>query len=294
MPANPVTEQYVLTADIGGSHITTAICDLTKRMIIKGSLTRVELRSRGSSESILLAWKTALEDTIRNTAVSFMGLGIAIPGPFDYSKGISYIQGLNKYDALYGLNIKEYFATLLGLDPEKIKFRNDAEATIAGEVMAGAGKGFGSVLGVTLGTGFGSAYYKNHITRDLNLGIEPFRDTIADDILSSRWFLKRYFALTGISVTGVKELAELSSENKTARLIFKEFANNMGDFLQDHLNLLNPDALIISGNIAKASRLFSASLKNKLNNRAVIVGGLGEEAALLGAASLFINEKQYI
>ncbi len=52
------------------------------------------------------------------------------------------------------MDIKQYFAGLLLLDPSLIKFRNDAESTIAGEVLAGAGKGFESVMGVTLGTGF--------------------------------------------------------------------------------------------------------------------------------------------
>ena len=35
------------------------------------------------------------------------GIGIAIPGPFDYGNGISLIKDLEKYESLYGTNIKE-------------------------------------------------------------------------------------------------------------------------------------------------------------------------------------------
>ena len=31
---------------------------------------------------------------------------MAIPGPFDYENGISRMQGLNKYDAIYGIPLE--------------------------------------------------------------------------------------------------------------------------------------------------------------------------------------------
>lgn len=34
------------------------------------------------------------------------GVGMAIPGPFDYEHGISRMQGLNKYDAIYGIPLE--------------------------------------------------------------------------------------------------------------------------------------------------------------------------------------------
>ena len=35
------------------------------------------------------------------------GIGFAMPGPFDYVKGICYIQGVAKYENLYGINVTE-------------------------------------------------------------------------------------------------------------------------------------------------------------------------------------------
>ena len=38
------------------------------------------------------------------------GIGFAMPGPFDYVKGICYIRGVAKYENLYGINISEAIA----------------------------------------------------------------------------------------------------------------------------------------------------------------------------------------
>ncbi|HRP57404.1 hypothetical protein, partial [Agriterribacter sp.] len=65
-------------------------------------------------------------------------MGIAMPGPFDYEKGISYITGLHKYEYLYGLNVKELLAAELNIPLGNIRMMNDAAAYLAGELKAGA------------------------------------------------------------------------------------------------------------------------------------------------------------
>jgi glucokinase len=188
------------------------------------------------------------------------------------------------------MNIRNYFSDILKLDPGLVRFRNDAESTIAGEVLAGAGKDCSRVLGITLGTGFGSAFSEKNITRDINLGSEFYKDSIADDYLSTRWFLSRYYELTGMSLAGgVKELAELAPKNAVARDIFKEFALNLSDFLSGPVRQLEPEVLIICGNIAKASEFFLPYLTSKLNTLPHRLAQLGENAPLIGAAAMFDN-----
>jgi glucokinase len=287
MQNNKLSTPYVLMADIGGSHITVTICNILTYTIIPESLVRVELSSQDPAETILTAWKNAFKLAMKRGNLPVSGIGIAMPGPFDYNNGISYITGLNKYEALYGMDIRAYLANALQLDKQLIRFRNDAEATIAGEALAGSGKGFKNVMGVTLGTGFGSAHYYKGITRDLNLGSEPFMDSIADDHLSTRWFLKRYHELTGQMVSGVKDIALLAPESSAAKAVFEEFAINMSDFLAEPVAKLNPDVLVICGNIARASARFLPSVKKRLNSTHIRIALLGENAALIGAADLF-------
>lgn len=172
-----------------------------------------------------------------------------------------------------------------------IRFKNDAEATIAGEVFIGAGKEYQNVMGLTLGTGFGSAYSKSGITKDINLGGEPYKGTIADDYLSTRWFLRRYNELTGIALTdGVKELSLLAEKSEVARDVFKEFAMNMIDFLSRPIKQLSPQVLILCGNIAKASKFFLPYLAQGLSSTTIKLAQLGENAPLIGAAAMFRHD----
>lgn len=291
MQINSFKTTLILTADIGGSHITAAICDLESHSILPQSITRVDVDSKGSAEYILACWESAFKQVLeKGMASSISGISIAMPGPFDYEKGISYIIGLDKYESLYGMDIKCYFSRLMDIDHQNVRFRNDAESTIAGEALKGAGKDYKRVMGVTLGTGLGSAFTENAITKDLNLGSNLYKETIADDYLSTRWFLRRYLELVGVPLTsGVKELAGLAPSNKIARDIFMEFAINMNEFLSGPVVRFDPEVLIICGNIAKASQFFLPYLTKELNSISIKVAQLGEYAPLIGAAAMFDN-----
>src|ERR1700744_4149198 len=160
------TSRYILTADIGGTHITTAVCHTETYTLLQNSRYRVEFNSKDTAENILNAWVTCFRQTLQNTTMEIAGIGIAMPGPFDYENGICYITGFDKFEALYGLNIKQYLARALQQNPELIRFRNDAEAAISGEIWANYGRKYQNIAGITLGTGFGSAYYTNGVTKD--------------------------------------------------------------------------------------------------------------------------------
>jgi glucokinase len=278
---------FVLTADIGGSHITTAICNTSTNTIIKESVARVNVSSKDTAENIFHAWNSSFQQSLDAVKLNIAGLGIAMPGPFDYDKGISYITGLDKFDAIYGLNIREKLAGTLGLDPLSILFRNDAEAAVAGEVWAHFGKSWQNIIGITLGTGFGSAHYLGGATKDINWGSFAFKDSIADDYFSTRWFLKRYFELTGHRLEEVRQLAKLVQSDERALAVFSEFAIALGDFLERGMLPLQPQALVICGNIARASAFFLPALKERFKDIPIELALLGEDAPLFGVASLF-------
>jgi glucokinase len=223
-------------------------------------------------------------------------IAMAMPGPFDYKNGISWIKGLNKYEAIYGLNIKQYLATELNIAMENILFRNDAEAFLHGEVVAGAGLGFEKIIGITLGTGLGSAKSSDGVTVDVNRGSSRFGQSIADDYMTTRWFVKRYAELTGKTLANVKELALIANTDADAQLVFKEFTSNLVLFLKDFINDEEPDLLIIGGNIAKAAKLFLPSLQFQLaqyfDYMDIKIAELGEDSSIMGAAASFEDVQQ--
>lgn len=291
-------DSFVLGIDIGGSHLTAALVNETTRKLVQDSYTRMRVNPNGTAEEIINTWITAIQHIYKNHPVSSKQIGIAMPGPFDYENGISLITKLDKYEALYKLNVKELLTEKLNIPSTSIRMMNDAACFLRGEVYYGAAKGYTDVIGITLGTGTGSAYHHNGITTDANLGPSPFMNSIADEYFSTRWFVKRYAELAGNRVKDVKQLAELYSSDVRIKDIFSEFVKNLAVFLEGFVKREKPDIIVIGGNIAQCSVLFLndliMTLKEKKIAIPVVLAKLGEEAAILGAASLFENNHKTI
>ncbi|MEE1945303.1 ROK family protein [Pedobacter sp. KR3-3] len=279
----------VLGVDIGGSHITAALVDLKTGTLIEKSIKRNAVNSKQEKEAILKAWCNVIEAAFASANGNEKYIGIAMPGPFDYENGISLIKEQDKFNALYLVNIKEELAKRLQLKPTAIHFMNDAAGFMQGEVFSGAAKGHSRVLGLTLGTGLGSALSINGAASDAELWDSAFLDGIAEDYLSTRWFVGRYNELTGKSLDGVKELAGLVAADALAKQVFVEFGANLAQFLAPIIKKHDAEVVILGGNIAQAFDLFALSLNIGLSkqglNIPIKLTELNEHAALIGAAS---------
>jgi glucokinase len=291
-------DSFVLGIDIGGSHLTAAMVNQATRKFVQNSYTRIRVNSQGTAEEIINSWVSSIQDIYKNHPVKNKRIGIAMPGPFDYDKGISLIKGLDKYEALYKLNVKELLSKKLDIPAASILMMNDAACFLRGEVYYGSAKGYTDVIGITLGTGTGSAIHHNGITKDANLGPSPFMDSIADEYFSTRWFVKRYIEKTGYAVKDVKAMADLYKTDKHVKDIFSEFVKNLVVFLEGFVKTEKPQLIVMGGNIAQSASLFLDDLVKQLAAKGIKIpivnAQLGEEAAILGAASLFENDHKTI
>jgi glucokinase len=283
----------VLGIDIGGSHITAALVDLNTRKVVEGTGQRRSVDSNGSAEEILNSWCDVINDAFAASDVSGKRIGIAMPGPFDYESGISLIQDQEKFRSLYNLNLKEELCRRLDLQQEDIRFINDAAAFLQGEVFCGVAANCEHVLGLTLGTGLGSAVCVDLHAEDAALWNSPFKGGTAEDLLSTRWFLNRYFQLTGLHVKGVKELTESQKFPAVVLEIFREFGNNLAEFLFPVMEKHSIEVVVLGGNISNAHVFFMPHLHQRFremkSNVTIKVAQLKEQASLIGAATCFQN-----
>jgi glucokinase len=300
IPIHIMDKNIAIGTDIGGSHISCAAIDLISGKILKETLTEKPVDNQSSAKIIIETWCSALSSVLAKVpSDKVKGIGFAMPGPFDYVKGISYIRGVAKYENLYGVNVMEEISGSLGLnDGFLIRFMNDASAFAVGEAWAGSASEFNRSLSITFGTGFGSAFISKRIPivdgPDVpKLGCIyhiPYRDGIADDYFSTRGLLNRYKMLTGKELSGVKELAALAPDNKSVNDLFIDFGENAGQFLAPWLIRFKAEILVIGGNISHAYNLFGdvfeARLKTEKCSCKVAISQLKEDAALLGSAYL--------
>lgn len=288
----------VLGVDIGGSHITAAIVDVDKGILVKDSIKRNDVNSKNDKDAILTAWCNVIRNANGGTLNANCKIGIAMPGPFDYKNGISLIKDQDKFNSLFGLNIKKELAERLNIPPSNIKFVNDAASFMYGEANYGAAKGYNNALGITLGTGLGSATAINGVAKDAELWNSKFLGGIAEDYLSTRWFLKKYSELSGKEVDGVKKLASMVKIDQYAKQVFNEFGRALGHFLADFIKDTGSEVVVLGGNISKSFDLFGPPLIENLKayhlDTAIKITKLNEHAQLIGAASrwkLVVEEK---
>lgn len=287
-----MNKNIVVGTDIGGTHITAALIDLEDQKIIPNSLVRRHVDAKGNCDQILNEWSDAINECKSLSPEITEKIGIAMPGPFDYQKGISYIHGLDKFEALYNLNVKALLAEKLNIYSTSIFMMNDASCFLKGEVFGGSAKGSKNAIGITLGTGLGSAAFKDGIIHDGDLFYMPYKKATAEDYVSTRWFINEYKVRTGISVSNVKEIFDRVSACETAVLLFGEFGYNLGEVLAAYSKKWNAERIVIGGNIINAWELFMPQAKKVLESHSIMISPvkamLGEQAALLGAGSLCI------
>ncbi len=292
--------EIAIGADIGGSHISCAAVGLSDLRIIRSTLTERAVDNKASADEILNIWAGALSDSIKKVpGQKIKGIGFGMPGPFDYVNGISYIKGVAKYENLYGCNVKEAVSErLMSFGAFPVRFMNDVSAFAVGEALVGKASPAGRSMAITLGTGFGSAFIDNRIPicdgpEVPELGCVyhlPYGENIADDYFSTRWFLGSYKKLTGRTLSGVKEFAELAATDKTAMDLFTEFANNLGRFLAPWLIKFKAEIIVVGGNISNAYNFFGKTFEESLVREGcscrVALSELKEDAAFIGSAFL--------
>lgn len=278
--------------DIGGSHITAAYIDPVSFQVISASLKREKVASAGMADVIFNSWVAALAPLIDGMPVEKLRIGIAMPGPFDYKNGIALFKGVKKYDSLYGIDVGKVLMERLSIPGTSIVFINDAVAFLRGELAAGAAAGLNKAIGITLGTGLGSASNCSGKVVDVNRAALPFLEQHAEEYMSSRWFLGRYKELTGKEIRNVEELLH-KAEPTLKSQIFNEFAANLASFINDFIADENPEVLVIGGNIARTWDHFMPQLQQQILNKNVMIRQtkMWENAALVGSACIWTDKE---
>ncbi len=292
--------RFVIGTDIGGSHITCMAVEPSAKRILPDVCVRKPVNSQAGAEEILGVWAETLADCLAQLSpASPGGIGFAMPGPFDYPKGLALFSGVRKFDSLYNINVRDEMRKRLNLPEDlPIRFMNDATCFAIGEAWLGQASAYSRTMAITLGTGFGSAFLDEGIPVESGDEVPAFgcvyhlayEDSIADDYFSSRWFEKAWLSRIGTPSPGVKAMTEMAPENPAVMEIFNSFGERLGSFLAPCLRTFRAGCLTIGGNIARSFAVFGPSFLDTLRKKncrtEVFLSTLGEHAAIAGSARL--------
>lgn len=244
---------------------------------------QVPIHSDGNREEIAAALKQAI-----GPVEGLKGVGIAIPGPFDYAHGVFLMK--HKFSAVHGVSFRE-----LTQLPEDfvLRFHHDVNVLLLGAIrMLGLEKG--NMALVTLGTGLGfacaldgSVRYNEMGSPEHSLWNIPLKDGgILEDRISARGIRTAYARRTGDASQSAQSIAKLAYGGDEAALeVFSDLGCQLGEALEDIVQELGIDTLLVGGQIAKSLSLMLRPLQNCIEGIRILP--VPDGAAFEGLSTLF-------
>ena len=236
----------LLGIDIGGSGIKGAVVETRTGKLV---MPRYRIPTPEGAKP------KAVAEVVGELAQHFKWKGpIGVGFPAIIIHGVAY-SAANVSKKWIGTNAEELLSKTTG---SPVRVLNDADAAGLAEMRFGAGRGQkGTVLVITIGTGLGSALFR-------------------DGILVPNTELGHIEMNCGDAEKQASEAAKMRD-----KLSWKEWSARFNEYLQTLQDLINPDLVILGGGASKESEKFM----DRLNLRATITPAtMLNEAGIVGAA----------
>ena len=306
--------QYVYGVDIGGTTVKIGLFSIGGELLDKWEITT---RTDDGGSLILSDIAKSIDENLTTKGIDkadVKGVGMGVPGPVREDGTVLKCVNLG-----WGVfNAAEELSGLIGLP---VKVGNDANMAALGEYWQGGGKGYKSIIMVTLGTGVGGGIIIDgkmlagvngaggeigHMTIDLN----------EQDVCNcgKKGCLEQYASATGIVRLANKALNDSDKPSKlrevkyiSAKEIFdaaksgdeiavglvEEHGKRLGYALANISCVVDPEVFVIGGGVSKAGEILLDATKkyyqqyafHACKNTGFELAKLGNDAGMYGGAA---------
>ena len=308
--------KYYVGVDVGGTTVKMGLFSDEGEFIRKWE---IPTRTEDGGKQIL----PDIVDSIKNeTADSgeVLGIGIGVPGPVTDDGVVLKCANLG-----WGVfSAKDELIKLSGL--ENVKIANDANIAALGEMWKGGGRGFDSIVMVTLGTGVGGGIILNGKILNGSMGaggeighmkIRPEEEDGCN--CGGKGCLEQYCSATGVVRIAKKHLhpggAKLEdsclagieitakdifdgakSDDTYCKEVVEEFGRALGHGLANVAQVMDPQAFVIGGGVSRAGEIIIDVTKKYYNdyvmfalqNKEFRLAELGNDAGIYGAVKMVL------
>jgi len=292
--------ELVGALEIGGTHVTAALVDLRAGLLLPGTVRRSPIDSHAPADELLSDFAAAVTDTHAAPEVPW---AVAIPGPFDYLRGIGRYADVGKFDALFDVNLTAGLHAALPHMTGDITFVNDADAFAIGEWRQGVMAAAARCVGITLGSGVGSSFLDNGVPVTTGPTVPPhgrahqlkIGPTDLEDVVSRRAILARYLAgpdVRGTAGLDVREVFERSRGGDAwATQVLQDAFRALGSALAPWFTRFGATAVAFGGAMIGSWDLILPPLRSGLTTAGapsdieLLLSANTELSALVGAAT---------
>ncbi|WP_331271911.1 ROK family protein [Motilibacter aurantiacus] len=299
----------LLVADVGATGARLALCDL--KGAVQAERT-VACSVTDGPEPVLGVVRSVFADLLADAgrpATDVLGVGIDVPGPVDAAAGLvvspPIMTGWDRYDipGWFGQHydcpvVVEKDANAMALGEQRA---HHPEAQHLLFVKAGTGIGTGIIAGGQLHHGAdGAAGDLGHVHITV-LDVEQEPDCRCGnsgcvEAYAGGWALVRDLRAAGHDVHDVDSaVALVRTGDDTAVRVARRAARILGEAIADAVNLLNPRAVVVGGQLATTDQILFAGIREMVYRRSlplatrnlqIVRSELGPHAGVAGMALL--------
>lgn len=288
--------QLVPALEVGGTHVSAALIDAADWTIVPGTVSRRALDGQAPAEQLVGAFVDAASALPGQVDAHW---GVAMPGPFDYARGVALFADVGKFDSLHGVDVRDELCRRIIPPPTSVSFLNDADAFLLGEWLHGAATGYARCAAVTLGTGVGSAFLSGGEIVGDGPDVPPggrahqlfIGDLPLEDVVSRRAIRAAYRHATGDADADVHDVAERArAGERLAADVIDAAMHALGAVLAPWLRRFGAEVVVVGGSMSASWDLFGPGFTIELpGSVTVVVAHDREHAPLLGAARYALN-----
>lgn len=300
---------YVIGVDVGPNTIDCLLTDLSGKVLKRSSS---KLNNELTNEKLLTILKNIIHEIMQGISDQrkIIGIGVAMHGVVDVEFGLSLFAPNLK---LSNIPIKEELEKEFDL---VVKVENDARAMALGESWFGKHDYPLSMLTINIGSGIGAGIVLNgklyhgdndlagevgHMTIDMNgslcdCGNKGCLQTFA----TGSAIVNRANEHVTKTVTSGEEVYQLALDGHEEYIkILEETGKIIGIGLTNLIHIINPELIVLGGGVTKSQQFLLTPIKEEIKSRGltadatqtkVVISKLGDDATLLGAISLLLEE----
>lgn len=291
---------YLVGVDIGGTKISVGLVKNGK--VIRKIREFVKKDKHEFLQQIIELINWSIKDIDKR---QIRGIGIGVPGPADYKKGL--VINPPNLKQLWKTNIKIYVNKKTKL---KVKVDNDVHVIAIAEKHFGQGKKLKNFVVLAIGTGIGGGividgkHYEGignageigaSIIDDSKRKLQAYGDGSLEGLASGTAIMKIAKKVFGKEFYAT-DLAKMARRgNKKARKILEQAGMHLGVGVSNVMNLYDPELIILAGGVRESGNYILNAAKKEVNKlvkhkHCNIVWSKLEDPGVLGAAALFLEQ----
>ena len=303
--------QYYVGVDVGGTTVKMGMFSDTGELLDKWE---IPTRRKNNGKYILSDIVDSIEEKRETFEGNIKGIGVGIPGPVTADGTVLKCANLG-WDVF---SVSNKLASLTGVG--NVKVGNDANVAALGEMWKGGGRGYDSIVMVTLGTGVGGGVILQGkiLTGCKGAGGEIGHMKVNMDETrvcgcGNKGCLEQYASATGIvnmAKENVPEGSYLADKKVTAKAVFdgakegdaycmevvEKFGRYLGVALSNVAHVVDPEAFVIGGGVSSAGQIildvvekyYNENSMFALKNKSFHLAELGNDAGIYGAVRMVL------